>query len=116
MKRGSDFLKIMLCIEPTDMRKQANGLSEMVQNSLDKNPFADCLYLFCNRRRGILTALYFDKAGFCLWTKRLDQSRFPWLRVKDKVVVEINSKDFELIIDGVDVFKRHKKLDFESVS
>lgn len=116
MKRSSDFPKILLCREPTDMRKQSAGLAEVVETSLKENPFSDCLFIFCNKRRDIIKALYFDRAGFSLWTKKLDQGRFPWLKTDTKGILEMKSSDLDLIFDGVDVFKRHKKLDFDSVS
>lgn len=115
MKRASDFPKILICTEPTDMRKQSVGLSIIVESHLKEKPFGEYLFIFCNRRRDIIKALYFDKAGFCLWSKRLDQSRFPWLKKTNKKKLEISADDFDLLLDGVDVFKRHKKLNFESI-
>jgi transposase len=57
---------------PTDMRKQINGLAIMVEQQLEKNPFEDgALYLFCNKERRILKALYWDVTGFCLWQNQL---------------------------------------------
>lgn len=97
------------------MRKQSAGLSEMVESSFGESPFQDVLFVFCNRRRDIIKALYFDRAGFCLWTKKLDQNRFPWLKSEVSKIV-ISPEDFDLMIDGVDIFKRHKKLSFKSVS
>ena len=41
------------------------------------DPFSGSLYLFCNRRRTILKAVYWDLNGFCLWQKRLEKQKFP---------------------------------------
>lgn len=115
MKSAVQFKKIMLYLPPTDMRKQVMGLAEMVDSILEEDPFEDCLYLFCNRRRDIVKGLYFDRAGFCLWMKKLDREKFPWLTAHDgKMLIE--SKDLDLLLEGVDVFKRHKRLTFESIS
>ena len=116
MKRASDFNRILLFREATDMRKQINGLAEIVQDTMKESPFSENLFLFCNRRKDIIKAIYFDRAGFCLWTKRLDKNRFPWLKTGGEIKVEITDKDLELLFDGVDVFKRHKKLKYESFS
>ena len=52
----------------TDMRKQANSLAVLVKQQLAMNPLAEAtLFLFCNRQRRILKALYWDATGFCLW-------------------------------------------------
>ena len=115
MKAANQFPKILLYRPYTDMRKQTMGLATIVEEQMRQNPFEDILFLFCNRRRDILKAIYFDKSGFCLWSKKLDQSKFPWL-TKGNGEIEISATDFDLLIDGVDIFKRHKKLNFSSLS
>ena len=116
MKRASQFDRILLYKQPTDMRKQINGLAEMVESILKEDPFADHLFVFCNKRRDIIRAIYFDKAGFCLWTKKLDKDKFSWLKHTSQEKYVISAKDLDLLLDGVDVLKRHKKLDFSKLS
>ncbi|NRA68947.1 MAG: IS66 family insertion sequence element accessory protein TnpB [Pseudobacteriovorax sp.] len=116
MKQASDFSKILLWREPVDMRKQINGLAEIVESELQENLFENTLFLFCNKKRDLVKAIYFDKAGFCLWIKKLDSDRFPWFRKADQAELTISARDFELVVDGVDVFKRHRKLNFTSYS
>lgn len=115
MKRAQDFPRILLHRGPCDMRKQAYGLAEVVEGHMKESPFSACLFIFCNRRRDIVKALYFDRAGFCLWSKKLDQGRFPWLNAEGPHV-ELSAEDLALVFDGVDVFKRHKSLDLKSIS
>ena len=116
MKRASQFKKIFLYKHPTDMRKQIVGLAEMVESVLKEDPFSDLLFVFCNRKRDIIKAIYFDKAGLCLWTKRLDKDKFSWLKPTAKNKYVISAKDLDLLLDGVDVLKRHKKLEFSKLS
>ena len=115
MKSSKEFSQIMLYLHPTDMRKQMLGLASIVEDILEKSPFDGSLFIFCNRRRDIIKALYFDRAGFCLWSKKLDQSKFPWLKSKDKKSIVIPAEDLDLILNGVDVFKRHEELNFTSL-
>ena len=51
----------------TDMRKQINGLALLVQEQMELNPFEAALFVFCNRSRQLLKAVYWDRTGFCLW-------------------------------------------------
>ena len=115
MKKASDFQEIKLYLAPADMRKQSYGLASLIENSLGENPSKGSLYIFCNRSRTIIKALYFDRAGFCVWSKKLDQNRFPWLKTAIKTR-EIAASDLELLFEGVDIFKRHKEIQFDSVS
>ena len=75
-----NFSKVRIFLRPgfTDMRKAANGLGVIVQEQLELDPLSRNLFLFCNRRRNIFKALYWDRNGFCLWKKRLEKDRFPW--------------------------------------
>lgn len=39
-------VRIWLCTQPTDMRKSFNGLSALVQNTLQENPLSGQLFVF----------------------------------------------------------------------
>ena len=73
-----DFSKVRIYIKPgaTDMRKQINGLSIIVEEELKMDIFRGNMYMFCNRNRRILKILYWDRNGFCLWLKRLEKDKF----------------------------------------
>jgi len=47
-----------LALGSTDMRKAINGLSILVENTLEMDPFCGHLFAFCNRRRNIVKILY----------------------------------------------------------
>ena len=67
------------------MRKSIGTLSILVQGEMKMDPFAESLYVFCNRRKEIIKVLYWDKNGFCLWMKRLEKERFRWPETKKEV-------------------------------
>ena len=54
------------------MRVQISGLALLVQEQMKLSPFELGLFVFCNRQRRILKALYCDRTGFCLSMKRLE--------------------------------------------
>ncbi|HEG42896.1 MAG TPA: transposase, partial [Phycisphaerales bacterium] len=66
-----DWNKVRIFVKPgpTDMRKQINGLSIIVSEELEMDPFEGNLFLFCNRRKKILKIIYWDKNGFAMWMK-----------------------------------------------
>jgi len=66
---GPDLSRVEIFIRPgiTDMRKQVNGLSIIASEEMELDPLSGALFLFCNRYRRIIKALYWDATGFCLW-------------------------------------------------
>ena len=82
-----DFAKVKIFLRPgfTDMRKAANGLSVFVQEQMELDPFSRNLFLFCNKRRNIFKALYWDRNGFWLCKKRLEKDKFPWPKDEEGV-------------------------------
>lgn len=111
-----DWSQIQLFVKPgvTDMRKQINGLSILVQEQLEKDPFSGHLFLFCNRSRRLLKAIYWDRNGFCLWLKRLEKDKFPW-PVNEKEAREIDFEQFKMLLEGIDFWSAHKELFFSTV-
>ena len=99
----------------TDMRKQINGLALMVQEQMEMDPFQDALFVFCNRGRRILKALYWDRTGFCLWIKRLERHRFPWPRSAVDAQQQIDASQLRLLLGGVDFFSAHQEVTYTKV-
>ena len=109
--------KVVIMIKPgkVDFRKQINGLCAIVENELKYNLFSNYLFIFCNRNRSRLKILYWDRNGFCLWLKRLEKDKFPW-PMNRKEATEITQEQFSFLLQGIDFWKAHKKLDYQSVS
>jgi transposase len=68
--------KIWLYTQATDMRKSFNGLISLAKNAMRESPLQGDLFIFINRRRTHMKILYFDRSGFCIWYKKLEQGAF----------------------------------------
>lgn len=111
-----EHTRVFLAPGSTDMRKAINGLSILVEASLDLNPFSGHLFVFCNRRRNMIKVLYYDRNGFCLWHKRLEKHRFKW-PADEKQVMTISQRQLAFILDGLDLqsVHRHESLRYETL-
>ncbi|HWR06660.1 IS66 family insertion sequence element accessory protein TnpB [Sporomusa sp.] len=78
MLKRSETLPVFLACGDTDMRKSINGLSAIIQNSFDLDPFEKALFVFCNRQRNRLKILTWEDNGFWLHFKRLERGHFKW--------------------------------------
>jgi transposase len=66
-------LKIHLASAPVDMRKSYQTLGVLVKSVLQKDPFCGHLFVFYNKRKDLVKILYWQKNGFCLWQKKLEE-------------------------------------------
>ena len=78
-------------------------------------PFDGACFMFCNRRRTTIKILYWEDSGFCLWTKRLEEQRFPWPKDEGEVS-RITEDQLGLLLRGIDFWKAHRKLSYRKVS
>lgn len=95
-------LRIWLCCNPTDMRKSYPGLSALVRQTLREDPLDGALYVFVNRRRTMLKALYFESDGYCIWSKQLERGQFQ-VRFDSNLKQRLQRSDWQCIIGGIDL-------------
>ncbi len=90
----------------TDLRLGFEGLYALAQTQLQQNPLSGHLFLFCNRGRTKLKALFWDGSGLWLCTKRLERGTFAW--PASGVSAEIDAARFHALIAGLDIRAERK--------
>jgi len=105
---------IYLHRDAVDFRKAINGLSIIVQEQMKLSPFDAALFVFCNKRRTQLKVLYWDKTGFALWQKRLEEARFKWPQKLSTSTIILTHEQWLWLLRGVDItrIKPHKSLTY----
>ena len=98
--------------QPVDMRKSFDGLYALTRQRLGADPLSGDLYVFINRRATQIKVLYWDRTGFCLWAKRLEQGRFlsDWTQVATR---QMDWTGLKLLLEGIEakvVRKRYRRL------
>ncbi len=96
---------------PTDMRKSFDGLQGIIHNHLNRNPLSGEVYIFINKRRDRIKLLVWDRNGFWLLYKRLEQGRFQELFSAGKEGLTISYETLVMLLEGVDLkhVKRRKR-------
>jgi len=90
-------VRVFVCTAPTDMRKSFDGLCGLVQTVLKQDPFSGHLFVFLSRRRDKVKILYWDRSGFFLLYKRLEEGTF-WMPERG----EIGSRELMMVLEGIE--------------
>ena len=69
-------VRIHVALRPVDMRAQFDGLAGAVRQYIGGDPRSGHIFMFFNRRRTMVKAVYWDRSGYCLWAKRLEKNCF----------------------------------------
>ena len=88
-----------------DFRNGIHGLCALVQDELKMDLFSKNLYIFSNRQRNKLKALYWDQTGFALWIKYLLEDKYKWPVHFEEDVIKVNIKNLENFLIGFDPFQ-----------
>ena len=112
----SASMRIWLATAPADMRCGFDRLAELAQAVTRQNPLDGHLSLFRGRGGDRLKILYWDRDGYALWYKRLEEGVFKLPRInpdsKDATAsVELRGSELAMILDGIDLssVKRGKR-------
>lgn len=112
-------VRIYLCTAPTDMRKGFDSLAALVREALGHDPLSGHLFLFIGRHKDRIKILYWDKDGFAIWYKRLEEGTFRLPSSKSEirrggkvgVSVELKASELAMLLAGIDLtsIKRRKR-------
>ena len=68
--------RIFLCKNPVNMRKSFEGLGAIIEQLFPGELLSGALFIFLNRQRNSIKALFWDQDGFAIWYKRLEKGSF----------------------------------------
>jgi transposase len=109
---GSTSTRIWLASEPADMRCGFDRLAELARSVTGQEPLSGHLFLFRGRGGDRLKILYWDRDGYALWYKRLEEGTFKLPRIEAGAAsVELRASELAMLLDGIDLrsIKRGKR-------
>lgn len=101
-------VRVFLYGQPVDMRRSFDGLYAIARHGMQADPLSGHLFAFINRRATQINILYFDRTGWCIWAKRLEQGRLlsDWNKAATS---EIDITQLKLLLEGMEVRRvRHR--------
>jgi len=102
-------VEVFVALEPVNMHLSFDRLAALVTERMGRSARDPALYVFLNRRRTLVKALFFDGTGYCIFYKRLDRGRFQLPEpVDDGRVVEMSEAELEQLLDGLEPGARRR--------
>jgi transposase len=114
----STTTRMWLAAEAADMRCSFDRLAERAATVTEQNPLDGHLFLFRGRHGDRLKILYWDRDGWALWYKRLEEGTFKLPRIEEgKRSVELRASELAMLLDGIDLrsVKRVKRFSRKKV-
>ena len=103
-------VKIFVYSQPTDMRCGFNKLSMLTESFMQKDPLSGYLFVFFNKIGDKCKILFWDRTGFVIWYKRLEEGTFERLKCPQKTAsIEVDVAKLSWILEGIDLFKARRR-------
>ena len=98
-------VRVYLCLTPCDMRRSFDGLHALVREHLELDAFGGHLFVFASRRRDRIKILYWDRDGFALWSKRLEEGTYavPFGDGDAERRRETTAQELAALLSGIDL-------------
>ena len=103
-------VKIFVYTQPTDMRCGFNKLSMLTESFMLKDPFSGHLFVFFNKACDKCKILFWDRTGFVIWYKRLEEGTFEKLKSPPgNASLEVDISKLIWMLEGIDLFKTRRR-------
>lgn len=102
--------KVFLACGKTDMRKNINGLCEIVLNHFELDPREKVVFAFCNHARNRVKLLVWEENGFWIHFKRLEKGRITWPEIaEDEHTMNLSLEEFKNIMIAPGIRQKVKR-------
>lgn len=102
-------VRVFFAVTPVDMRGSFDVLAGQVRR-MALNPQDGHLYVFTNGRKTLMKVLFFDRSGWCIFSKRLEQGTFQIPAVPaGQQQLAIDPAMLGMILEGVDLSRAPRR-------
>ncbi len=96
-----DNRSIFIASQPIDFRMSIDGLSSFITHENNTNLHDGNIYVFYNKHLNKIKCLFWDRNGFVLYYKRLDQCKFKMKKLLRNIDT-ITPSELENLLAGVE--------------
>lgn len=106
-------IKVYIARDRIDLRKAYDGLGMLVQDTLRLNPLSGYIFVFFNKKSDKMKALYWDRNGFCIWQKRLENGKFHIPSIINSHW-EVSFQELQVLLAGIDLRSLPPQVDYRN--
>jgi transposase len=106
---SSNGKQVYLACGATDLRKSIDGLSAIVREGFEMDPFTSAVFVFCNRGRNRIKILEWDGDGFWIHLKRLERGRFNWPDTTGEETMPLSDEELRILLGGTKLINKIKR-------
>lgn len=108
---------VFVCHNPVSFCCGVDGMIRYCRIILKKEPLSRAYFLFINKGKEQLRALWYDGQGFSLCTKRSSKGQFKnWPKNLDELYSTFSCFDAQIIFSGGDPKKANSKIIWKKIS
>lgn len=107
----SSAVRVFVARSAVDFRRGIDGLCGLVREEFGEDPLSGHWFVFTNRRSNRLRILVWDRNGFWMATKRLEQGTFERFDGCGSTL-EIDRVKLAMLLDGIDTKKARFRRNF----
>jgi transposase len=113
----SDAQRYFLYRRAADMRKSFYSLAGIVQQEMQGNPLSGDIFIFLSRRRNQVKLLRWEKDGYAIYSKRLEEGTYELPLQQDESSYIISRQQLLLVLEGISLkqIKYHKRYSHKTV-
>jgi transposase len=101
-------IRVFVAVPPADLRKGYDGLARLARDVIAGDPLSGHLFVFANRRRDRIKVLYWDRDGYAVWMKRLEEGTFRW-PAPGSDHVEWTGAELAAVLGGIDLKETRRR-------
>jgi transposase len=101
-------VRVFVAAGATDLRRGYDGLAGLARDVIEEDPLSGHLFVFANRRRDRIKILYWDRDGFAIWMKRLEEGTYRWPAL-GAARVEWTAAELAAVLGGIDLRQTRRR-------
>lgn len=96
------------------MRRSFDGLHGLVTSMLELDALTGHLFVFSNRKKDRVKIFYWDRDGFAVWSKRLEEGTYamPFGKGAERRA-EITAQELSALLSGIDLSQAKRRKRYE---